>query len=402
LRISPQSFGFTLLLGFLSSLPTFGIDMVLPSLSATGAALGARTADLGLVISAYMLGLGAGFVVYGPISDRIGRKPVVVFGAALLIAASTGAIFAQNFPQLLLFRALQGAGASGPGIGAVMIVQDLFDGAAARAKMSFVVFAINIVPMIAPTVGAVLLTIAGWQTIYLLPLVGGCIIVIAMQGLGETARIDPNAKVKRIPAIRSYLSVITHPVCLGNALSVAGATGAVFAYVTGSSLFFLKILSVTPLHYGFIFGASSLAVMVGSLANMRLSTWGFAPNRLIVAGLILSTLLAASLLIMALIGGKSGALFVLVMVGVALSFGVIAPNTMNAAVEPMPDIVGAASAVMAFAQMVAAALSSALVTGLFDGRTAASIGIVMLGCCLIATASYFGIARPAERAAAMK
>jgi DHA1 family bicyclomycin/chloramphenicol resistance-like MFS transporter len=169
-RIHPDSFVFTLLLGLLSSLPTFGIDMILPSLSATGADLGVAPADVGLAMSVYLLSLGAALLVYGPVSDRFGRKPIVVFGCALVIIASLGCIFAHSLPQLLFFRALQGAGASGPGMAAVTIVSDLFDGAAARAKMSNVVFAINIVPMIAPTVGAALLAVGGWRAIYLVPI----------------------------------------------------------------------------------------------------------------------------------------------------------------------------------------------------------------------------------------
>jgi MFS transporter, DHA1 family, multidrug resistance protein len=169
-RIHPDSFVFTLLLGLLSSLPTFGIDVILPSLSATGADLGAAPADVGLAMSVYLLSLGAALLVYGPVSDRFGRKPIVVFGCALVIIASLGCIFTHSLPQLLFFRALQGAGASGPGMAAVTIVSDLFDGAAARAKMSNVVFAINIVPMIAPTVGAALLAVGGWRAIYLVPI----------------------------------------------------------------------------------------------------------------------------------------------------------------------------------------------------------------------------------------
>src|ERR1700732_922216 len=134
MRIHPDSFVFTLLLGLLSSLPTFGIDMILPSLLATGAALGARPSDTGLTISVYLLGIGAALVVYGPVSDRYGRKPDGVFGCTLLIVTSIGCMLANSLPRLLAFRTLQGIGASGPGLGAIAIVRDLFEEDAARAK----------------------------------------------------------------------------------------------------------------------------------------------------------------------------------------------------------------------------------------------------------------------------
>src|SRR5437763_1270596 len=108
-RIHPNSFAFTLLLGLLSSLPTFGIDMILPTLPATGAALGAPASQVGWAMSAYLLGLGAALIVYGPVSDRFGHKPVIVAGCALLMVASIGCILARSLPELLFFRALQGA-----------------------------------------------------------------------------------------------------------------------------------------------------------------------------------------------------------------------------------------------------------------------------------------------------
>src|SRR3954463_9475532 len=169
MRIHPNSFAFTVLLGVLSAVPTFGIDMILPTLAATGADIGAPPSDVGLAMSVYLLGLGAALLAWGPISDRFGRKPVIVVGCVLMIVASIGCMSDHLLWQLLAFRALQGAGASGPALAAVTIIRDLFEGAAARANMSFVVFAINIVPMIAPTIGAALLSLGGWRVIYLVP-----------------------------------------------------------------------------------------------------------------------------------------------------------------------------------------------------------------------------------------
>jgi MFS transporter, DHA1 family, multidrug resistance protein len=103
-RIRPDSLPFTLLLGLLSSLPTFGIDMILTTLSATGADLGAPPSDVGLAMSVYLLGLGAALLVWGPLSDRFGRKPIVVFGCAILTLASIGCICARSLPRLLAFR----------------------------------------------------------------------------------------------------------------------------------------------------------------------------------------------------------------------------------------------------------------------------------------------------------
>ncbi|MGA7804020.1 MFS transporter [Bradyrhizobium sp.] len=295
-----------------------------------------------------------------------------------------------------MFRALQGAGASGPGMAAVTIVSDLFDGAAARAKMSNVVFAINIVPMIAPSAGAALLTLGGWRTIYLVPIAGALVLLAGMAGFRESARIKPEIRLGPAAVIRDYLRVMRHPVCVGNILCNAAAAGAVFAYITGSSLFFINALGLSPYQYGLIFGASSLSVMTGVLVNKRLDRWGVSPGQMIVIGLVLSTVLATALLVMAIAGGKSIAVVMSVMVGVALSFGLISPNAMSGALRPMPEIAGSISAVMAFAQMIAAASSSALVARLFDGHSAFSMAVAMLAACVLAIASYIGILGPAK------
>jgi MFS transporter, DHA1 family, multidrug resistance protein len=397
-RIQPNSFAFTLLLGLLSSLPTFGIDMILPTLVATGADLGAPPGDVGLAMSVYLLGLGTALLVWGPLSDRFGRRPVIIYGGALLIVASICCACSRSLPELLVSRTIQGAGAAGPAMGGITMIRDLFDEATARAKMSYVVFATNIVPMLAPTVGAALLTLGSWRVIYLAPVVAGVVLLLAMQGVGESARIDPSRRLRPAAIVHDYLSVLMNPLCLGNILCNAAAAGAVFAYIAASPLIFINVLGLGPNQYGAIFGASSISVMAGTFFNKRLSAWGTSPGQMILIGLVLSTCLAALLLALSLAGIVSGVLVVVVMIGVALSFGLISPNALHGAMQPLPRIAGSVSAVLAFIQLVAAASSSALVAALFDGRSALSMASVMIVFCILAIASYLGMVRPAERA----
>jgi DHA1 family bicyclomycin/chloramphenicol resistance-like MFS transporter len=381
-------------------LPTFGIDMILPTLPATGTALGVPTAAIGLTMSVYLLGLGFAFPLGGPLSDRIGRRPVVLFGCALLILGSIGCLFAQSLPRLLFFRTLQGIGAAGPWLGAITIVRDLFDGGELRAKMSFVVFAVNVVPMVAPTVGAALMAVGGWRVIYWVPVAGSGLLFGAILMFDETARIDPRARGGALSVARDYMTVLTNPICLGYAICNAAGTGAVFAYITGSSLFLIDAVGLTPRQYGLVFGATSLSVMTGSLLNQRLAGQGVGARQLIGIGLMLSTALAISLLIMALDDGRSIGLVVLVMTGTALSFGLIAPNATSEVLQPVPQIAGAASAVVMFMQMVGGAISSWLVTLLFDGHSALSMAATLLLCWLLATAAYLGVARATARTTA--
>ena len=133
MRIQPASFGFTLLLGLLASVPYSGIDMNLPALAATGAALGARPADVGFTMSVFMLSLATAPLVYGPVSDRYGRRPVMLFGVTLFVVGSLACALAQSLPVLLVCRFIQGCGAASTTLTFAMI-RDLFEGGRMRVR----------------------------------------------------------------------------------------------------------------------------------------------------------------------------------------------------------------------------------------------------------------------------
>ena len=270
MQIQPASFTFMLLLGFLAAVPYSGIDINLPALAATGATLGVSPSEVGLTMSAFMLSLAAAPVVYGPVSDRFGRKPVVALGVALFVVASLACAVAQSLPALLTCRFVQGVGAASTAM-TFAIIRDLFDETTARTKIANVVVAINVVTVIAPTAGAALLTIGGWRSIYAIQAGIGAILLLAvLVGFAESARIDPTSRLARAAVIRSYVRVLTHPVSFAYILVGAAAGATVFAYVTGSSLFFVGAVGLRPDQYGLIFSACSVAVMSGALLDGRL------------------------------------------------------------------------------------------------------------------------------------
>src|SRR5258707_4364956 len=270
---------FTVLLGFLVALPSFGIDMSLPALTATGAALGVAPEQAGLMMSLFMLGFAVAPLFYGPASDRYGRKPVVLFACTLFIIAGIGCALARSLPTLLIWRVVQGAGAGASMTIALAIVRDLFEGQAARTKLSYVAIATMVVPMIAPSAGAALLALGGWRAIHAVLAGVGLLLLLAMLlGFAESARVD--AANRLVPSViaRNYLRVLMHPLCLGYILVNAAAFGALFAYVSGSSLFLIDVVGLRPDQYGLVFAATSLGIMVGALLNGRLSTLGVAPH----------------------------------------------------------------------------------------------------------------------------
>jgi DHA1 family bicyclomycin/chloramphenicol resistance-like MFS transporter len=348
-------------------------------------------------MSAFMLSLAAAPLVYGPVSDRFGRKPVVALGVALFVVASLACAVAQSLPALLICRFVQGVGAASTAM-TFVIIRDLFNETTARTKIANVVVAINVVTVIAPTAGAALLTIGGWRSIYAIQAGIGAILLLAvLVGFGESARIDPASRLAPAAVIRSYVRVLTHPVSFAYILVGAADGATVFAYVTGSSLFFIGVVGLRPDQYGLIFSACSAAVMSGALLDGRLCSRGISAALVLTIGLTLLAAASATLLAMTVAGCAQPVLVAALLMAVALAFGMTMPNIMNATMQPLPDIAGAVGAAAGSIQITAGAASSGLVAVLFDGHSALSMAAVMATSSLLALLAYCLLARPAER-----
>jgi len=394
MRIPPTSFAFTLLLGALAAVPYSGIDINLPALSATGAALGASASDVGLTMSAFVLSLAVMPLLYGPASDRFGRKPIVLFGMALFVVGCVASAMAPSLPVLLACRVVQGIGAAATGV-TFAIIRDLFDGNAARIRIANVTVAVNVATMIAPTAGAALLTLGDWRLIYAVQAGIGAILLLAvLTGLSETAQIDPT-RGPNATLLLSYFRVLRHPVSFGYALVGAAAGATVLAYVSGASLFFIGVVGLNPGQYGLIFSACSAAVMCGALLDGWLGRRGMASDAVLATGLRLMLVASVTLLAMTMGGLSSPAVVAWLLIVVAFAFGLSVPNVMNATMQPLPDIAGAVSAAAGSLQLAAGAVSSGLVSRLFDGRSALSMAAVMVLCSFLGWGVYVLIARPA-------
>jgi len=398
-RLPPTSTAFTLLLGLLVALPSFGIDMSLPALTSVGAALGVAPERAGLMMSLFMLGFAVAPLFYGPVSDRYGRKPVVVFACMLFAIAGIGCAFARSLPTLLVWRVVQGAGAGASMTITLAIVRDLFEGQAARTRLSYVSIATMVVPTIAPSAGAALLALGGWRVIHAVLGGIGLLLLLAMLiGFTESARLDPANRLVPSVIARNYLRVLMNPLSLGYILINAAAFGALFAYVSGSSLFLINVVGLRPGQFGVVFAATSLGIMAGAFLNGRLSTRDVAPFYPLTAGLVLAVVTATALLLMTLVGWMPLTPVILILIVGNFAFGLIAPNAMQGAMQPLPQIAGAAGAATGCIQMATAAVVSGLVALLHDQHSALSMTALMSVCSLVALAAYLLLARPAERA----
>jgi MFS transporter, DHA1 family, multidrug resistance protein len=397
--IQPASFVFTMLLGLLAAVPYSGIDINLPALSATGTTVGASASGVAFTMSAFVFSLAVMPLVWGPASDRFGRKPILLFGILLFILGSVASGFAASLPELLVFRVVQGIGAAATAI-VFAVIRDLFDEEAARRKIANVMVTVNVATMIAPTAGAALLTFGSWRLIYAVQAGGGLVLLlVTLVGFSESARTA--AVLHSMPELASsYVRVLTHPASAGYILVGAAAGATVFAYVTGAPLFFIGVAGLRPNQYGLIFSACSGAVMCGAILDGRLGRRGTASGDVLAAGLKLMTSASILLLAITLAGWASPALVAALLIVVALAFGLSIPNVVNATMEPLPDIAGAVSAAATSIQLTAGAASSGLVSALFDGRSALSMTATMALCSILGSSIYVLVARRTRHHAA--
>jgi DHA1 family bicyclomycin/chloramphenicol resistance-like MFS transporter len=204
------------MLGALAALPSFGIDMSLPALGAIGASLGVSADATGLTISVFMLAYALAPPFCGPVSDRIGRRPITLGAVALFTVASFGCAASHSLAELLPWRAAQGMGAGVAATLTLAIINDLSDGASGRAKLSHLASLMLFVPMLAPAAGTAVLAVGDWRSIYRVLAGGGLVLLcVVWLSFGESAMVDRLGRFSATAMLRGYSLALSHPACLG-------------------------------------------------------------------------------------------------------------------------------------------------------------------------------------------
>lgn len=401
-RLASTSPLFTLLLAALATLAAFATDMSLPVLDETARTFGVPVGRAALTLSTFLIGFAFAPLFSGPVSDHIGRRPVLLFGTALFAVGGVLAASSGSLNALLFWRVVMGAGAGTGFVIVVAMVRDLFSGAEARVRQSYVNMAAGVAPVIAPTIGVGVAALGGWRSIYWVLAAGAGALVIAAWLLLDESLAPGKKDVSRARdhvarVLAGYRRVLREPVSVGFIVMVALNFGALFAYVAGSSLVLIGVLGVSKRTYGFLFACSSLGLIVGALLNARLTRLGVAHHRLVSWAMI--AILGSALILLVLSFTAAPGVWTIVPIAVLgfVGHGMVRPNVVQGALEPVPDVAGVASALMSAGQMVMGASVSALVSTLFDGRTAHAMTGMMAGSALCSVAVHRLVVRPAER-----
>jgi len=379
--LRPDTFALTALLSLLTALGPVAVDMYLPSFPEIGRVLAASPATVQLTLSLYLACYAVGQVVYGPLSDRYGRLPVMRTALAIYCVASLACALAPNIELLLAARMFQAFGSSGAIVLARAIVRDLYSGARAGRELSLMGAIMALAPVLAPIMGGVLQDVFGWRSNFVLQIVFGLIAAFFVwRKLPETLKTpttDPfslramlagYAEIARNRAVRAYVGMLS--------LSFAG----VFAWISGSSFTLQGIYGLSALSFALAFAAASGGYLAGTAIATRI-VQRLGLDRTIGIGAIGLALGGLGALTAIPLGGTSPVPLVAAMALYAAGMGLVQPQTVAGAMMPFPQRAGTASSLLGVAQMVCASLSGAIV-GQFLGASAwpVAIPLALTGC----------------------
>ncbi len=394
---SGPGFRFILLLGLLDAFGPLGIDMYLPAFPAIERDLAAPAGAMQLTLSLFLAGLAVGQLICGPISDRIGRRRPLLIGSAAFAIASVVCAVTRSIEALILARFAMGlAGATGMVI-ARAVVRDSFEEADSSRIYSLLMLVIGIAPILSPTIGNALMSVAGWGSIFwaLAAFAGACGAAVAVD-LPET---HPPARRSRdsFSAIgRRYAEMIVDRRFMGYALPVGLALGSIFAYVASAPSLFMQRYGLSANAFSLLFALNAVGLIGSAQVNRRL-TRSYDTHAILRAATLVNA--SASVLLPVLAWSGAGGFvgfFADVFVCLA-TLGLILPNATAAAMAPFPDRAGAASALLGTLQFAIGAATGALV-GIFHDGTGLPMALTIAAC----GAGALGIARLAgERGPAL-
>jgi MFS transporter, DHA1 family, multidrug resistance protein len=370
------------ILGLLSAIGPFSIDMYLPAMPDIGADLGASVAQVQLTLTMYFLAFGLSQLVYGPMADAYGRKPPIFLGISIFVAGSIGCALAPSVGWLIAFRFVQGLGGAAVMVIPRAIIRDMHTGAEATRMMAITMLVTSVSPMLAPLAGSGVLAFASWRGIFwVLVAAAGVSLLLAAFALPETL-----AKEDRVPVNVRHLSrsagvLFRDPVFMGLTFVGGFAIASFFVFIASASFVYTAEFGLTPTGFSIAFAVNAigffaasqfadvLGARFGMVPVMRWAMYGFAGCALVNLGLTIAGL---------------GSLYAIVLFLFLwnIGLGLVIPATMVMALEDHGDIAGLASSLGGTLQMVAGGVMISLAAPFFDSTALPMLGAIALSAVL--------------------
>ena len=364
----------------LMALNALAIDAMLPAFPrmAKGLAL-ADPNQVQYVISIFLAGTGIGALFHGPLSDRYGRKPVLVWAVLASAVFSFACGYSTSFDMLLLMRFLHGLSAAASGVLVTSIIRDKFDGDAMAKRMSTIFLVFMIVPIIAPTLGQFVLLFAGWRTIFdVMAIMAIAAALWTIRRLPETLKPENVIPIEPHALAKAWRTVLVHRAAAGYMLGAGIVQGALFGFLNSSQQAFDKVFNAAEF-FTTGFAIVAMGIAVSNFANARIVE-RFGARRVSQAALIVFIVLGALQLAAAYLAPKSMPLFLIFLTGNMAMVGFIGSNFSSIAMTPFGAVAGAASSFQTFVKTILAAIIGALIGQQFNGSVVPiACGFVLCG-----------------------
>jgi len=374
-----------IILGALSTISPFAIDMYLPAFPEIATALHTSTARISLSIASYFAGMAAGQLFYGPLLDRFGRKLPLYAGLILFIVASILCLCSRTVEWLIAMRFVQALGGCAAQVAAMAMVRDFFHVDETAKIISLLILILSVSPLLAPSVGVFVAVHLGWQWVFIvLSAFVVLMLVISRWILPEGHKPDRTVSLRFLPILRNYVIVLREPQFITYALSGAFAFSGLLVYVASSPIIFMEVFHVSPQKFGAIFAGLATGFIGSNQINVFLLR-KFSSEQIFRATLLVECPVAL-LLFIGTIFHWFGLGTTLVLLFISLSsLGLAYPNAAALALVPFDRNIGSASAMLGFLQIGVSGLASASV-GIFNSHTMMPVALIL------AATSWLGFA----------
>ena len=371
-----------ILIALLATIGPIGIDMYLPSIPAMAASLGSNEGAIQLSLMTFFVGLMLGQLMYGPLSDKFGRKPLIYLGLSIYILGSIGCTFAQSVEQLQYIRFVQGLGGSIGMVIAFAIIKDQFQGPAMGKMMSMVLAILGLSPVVAPLIGDGLQALGSWRNIFIFLAVYAAIVLAAVAVLlPETREVELRQQFKLTQTIKLFGQIITDRKFIIYALTLCIAQAGFFAYIAGSASVFISEYQLSSTQFSLLFTLNAFGLIAAAILNPKVHE-KFGPlNAYKIMNI--SFLLIMAVLILALCLGYSNlAIFCITLFIAVALLGFIMPTGSQLALMFQHKNAGTASALLGALQFGFGAIITSL-TGTFSSFGGLGLVTIMFACALI-------------------
>jgi DHA1 family bicyclomycin/chloramphenicol resistance-like MFS transporter len=369
--------GLVVLLGSLTAMGPVAIDMYLPSLPSIAGSLRASPGEAQATVSAFLLGMAVGQLFYGPASDRLGRRPPILFGAVVFLAASVVCGFAVSPVMLIGARFVQALGACAGGVVARAVVRDRFTHTETARMLSLMMLIMGLAPILAPLLGGALLGLGGWRlNFWFMAAFGVAVGLAALWRLTESRSEETTAHAATETPLQAYLALLREPRLVGYALAGALNGATLFTYIASSPDLLIRTYGIAPSAFGWVFGLNAVGVIGSNQVNRHLLRRR-TPDQVLARSSVIAVGFGV-LLTLAAVTGLGERWSVLPALFLLLStYGFMQGNTMAGALNVDARRSGSISALLGSVSFGTGAVASAIAGLLHDG-TARPMALVML------------------------